>query len=397
MEGLDGLRGIAAAAIVLLHVWMFSGADQPWQPEQVDRVIGTFGVSLVAFFVLSGFLVAAPWLRAARERCPVPSAGRYARRRIVRIMPGYLACLVGSYLVMRIVDHPLAVDAEELPIFLLFGQNQFSATAGQLNPPLWSLAVEAMFYVAMPSLGLAMVLAVRRLPRTGVPLMLAIVVVAGWAWSAFAVEFGEERRLINALPTYMPVFACGIAAAWWAGRGGVAVASLAQLVLLVLGSAIVAADAWWHAGGTGLIGHVVRDFPAGIGFGLIVVSIASGGARVLGTLPFVRLGLYSYGIYLWHMPVLYVLRASGYWPQSPWIAYVMVLGAALVLGAASWHLLERPATVWASRRGRREPLAPPRAALSSSKTVRRDAVKQRIVPGGRLAQIVVDRADATGR
>ncbi len=354
--GLDGLRGLAAAAVVLLHVWMFSGAHQPWQPERLDAIVGSLGLAVMLFFVLSGALLAAPWIRASTPGSPAPSVGRYALRRTARIVPGYVACVLLGYVLMRAIDHPLAISASELPAFLLFAQNQFDATAGQLNPPLWSLGIEAAFYVAIPLIGLALIQALRRSGTTGAIVVCAVLVAAGLAWNAMVVGRGEPVTLLTSLPTFLPIFACGIAAA--VALQHHQTTRLSRVALITLGSALVVADGWWHLDGTGWLGHVARDLPAGVGFAMILVAVAQGRAHLLGAAPMRRLGDYSFGIYLWHMPVIYVLRHQEHWPESPWAAYARVLAIATVLGAASWHLLERPAITWAAARTRRANAAP---------------------------------------
>lgn len=372
-EGLDGLRGLAATAIVLLHVWMFSGAHQSWQSPGIDEVIGTFGVALMAFFVLSGYLIAGPWLRAARGERQRPHTRPYAWRRAARILPAYVACVLGSFVLMRAIDHPLAVEFSELPAFLVFAHNQLEATGGQLNPPLWSLSIEMSLYLLMPLLGAAMIPVARRLPRTGIPLILTSLTLTGLLWTAIAVQAGEPRALINALPTYLPIFACGIAAAWWLAGRTEPLAPVVRGGLLALGAALVYFDAAWHAGGTGQLGHVVRDLPAGAGFALIVAAVAGGGGRLLSARPLVLLGAYSYGIYLWHMPVLYWLRHAGHWPVSPWEAFAQVFTVSLALGAVSWHLLERPINSWAARRTGPRQLPLPARATATAPGQRRSA------------------------
>jgi peptidoglycan/LPS O-acetylase OafA/YrhL len=111
----------------------------------------------------------------------------------------------------------------------------------------------------------------------------------------------------------------------------------------VAGAGLVYVDARWHLDGTGAVGHIVRDFPAGVGFAMIAAAVAQGPAWLLTTLPLRRLGEWSYGIYLWHMPVLYFFLHTDRWPVSPWRAYGLVLGIATVLGAASYLLVERHA------------------------------------------------------
>lgn len=363
--GLDGLRGLAAAAVVLLHVWMFSGAHQPWQGERTDEIVGSMGLALMLFFVLSGFLIATPWVRASAPAKPAPRLRPYALRRAARIVPAYAACVIGSFFLMREIDHPLAIEASELPNFLLFVSNQSGATAGQLNPPLWSLGVEASFYALMPLLGAALVVALRRSGTAAALTLCGTIAAAGLAWNAWTFERGEPATLVAFLPTYLPIFACGIAAAILVQRH--TAGRLLRGVLVTGGSALVVLNGWWHADGTGWLGHVLRDLPAGIGFAMITGAVAQGPAWVLGTTPLRRLGEYSFGIYLWHMPVLYLLRDQERWPLSPWEAFGVVFGIATILGAISWHLIERPTVDWAARRTKRAPvpdIAPAQEAAS---------------------------------
>ncbi len=346
-HGLDGLRGLAAAAVVLLHVWMFSGAHQPWQPDRLDTIVGSMGLAVMLFFVLSGVLIASPWVRASTPGAATPSLRRYARRRAARIVPGYAACVLVAYVLMRAIEHPHAITASQLPAFLLFAQNQFEATTGQLNPPLWSLSIEATFYLAMPLIGLALIGALRRSGTRGALVICALLAAAGLAWNTMVFGRGEPATLAASLPTFLPIFACGIAAAVALQRHQTT--RLARVVLLLGGSALVIANGWWHADGTGWLGHVVRDLPAGVGFAMVVVAVAQGPAHLLGSAPMRRLGDYSFGVYLWHMPVIYVLRHQDRWPDSPWQAFAVVLAIAVAVGAASWYLLERPIMNWAAR------------------------------------------------
>ena len=116
------------------------------------------------------------------------------------------------------------------------------------------------------------------------------------------------------LPTYMPLFACGIAAAVLAhGRRPTRPTAAA---LLVAGTAIVLLNGYWHEEGTGFAGHVITDLPAGVGFAVIVAVVASRPAGVLSLAPFRALGAVSYGVYLWHMPVMFALMLQGAFPVT---------------------------------------------------------------------------------
>lgn len=385
--GLDGLRGLAAAAVVLLHVWMFSGAHQPWQAERTDAIVGSMGLALMLFFVLSGLLIATPWVRASTPGKPLPALRPYAIRRATRIVPAYAVCVIGCFFLMQAIAHPLAIEARELPTFLLFASNQLESTAGQLNPPLWSLGIEASFYVAMPLVGVALVVALRRNGTAAALTLCAALAAAGLAWNAWTLEHGEPVTLVAFLPTYLPIFAAGIAAAILLGRheAGRPVRGL----LIVTGAALVIADGWWHADGSGWLGHVVRDLPAGIGFAMIAGAVAQGPAWILGSAPLRRLGDFSFGIYLWHMPVLYLLRHHDRWPISPWEAYGVVLGLATALGAISWYLLEKPAMAWAARRTRRP--APASQPESAETPAGAPAKPVPAAPPRRTAAVAADR------
>jgi peptidoglycan/LPS O-acetylase OafA/YrhL len=349
LAGVDGLRGGAAVGVVVLHVWMFTGARDPGQPVVLDRVIGELRLGVVYFFVLSGFLLARPWLRAALDGAPSPRLRRYAAMRAARIVPAYWLALAGALLVLAGTGHPRAVSPGDLPVFAVFAQNQFGATAGQLNPPTWSLGIEVGFYALLPVVGWALVRSAARYGRAGVVAVCGTVVAAGLAWTLAGELLGWPATTMTSPPTHLPAFACGLAAAALAHgrRPGRAAAT----TLLVAGSAAVVLNGVWHSAGTELLGHVVRDLPAAAGLGAIVVGVTARPKGLLDRAPARALGAISYGTYLWHMPVLYWLVTRDVFPRDPLTACLAVLAPTLVLGALSWLAVERPVLRWTARRG----------------------------------------------
>ena len=158
LPGLDGLRGLAAIGVVAVHVWMYTEnthGRERW--PLLDAAIGELRLGLMFFFVVSGFLLAGPWVRAALEGRRRPRLGRFTRQRAARVLPAYLVALVGAFAVLYGTGHAREVGLEALPVFALFAQNHVDATAGQLNPPTWSLAVEVGFYLLLPIVGWAFV------------------------------------------------------------------------------------------------------------------------------------------------------------------------------------------------------------------------------------------------
>src|SRR3954452_4146436 len=89
MHALDGLRGLAALGVVLLHVWIYTGANAPDKSLTTDLWMGELRLCVLLFFVLSGFLLALPWVAAARGEREAPKLGRYIARRAARIVPAY--------------------------------------------------------------------------------------------------------------------------------------------------------------------------------------------------------------------------------------------------------------------------------------------------------------------
>src|SRR3954453_13131841 len=88
---LDGLRGAACTAIVLLHVWMFDHGVRGGGGEKnlLDLVIGELRRRVLLFFALSWFLLDRPFVAAAPDASPAPSPRTYAVPRAPPTLPGY--------------------------------------------------------------------------------------------------------------------------------------------------------------------------------------------------------------------------------------------------------------------------------------------------------------------
>jgi peptidoglycan/LPS O-acetylase OafA/YrhL len=332
---LDGLRGLAALAVVVLHVWMYTDANypRPGRTDLLDRVIGELRIAVVLFFVLSGFLLASPWVRGK-----APSLGRYAVRRLARIAPAYWAAVIGSLLLLHGSGSGRDIDLHDLPKFLLFVANVFPQTRNQLDPPLWSLHIEVSFYVVLPLIGLALLRTKRKW------LVAVALIAAGLAWTTAGALRSWPPETTWTLPSYLGAFAAGIGAATFAARP-----RRAPLIVLA-GTTVVVANAVWHSGGgTGVPGHAAGDLPAALGFAAIIWGISARPGRLLSSPPLRVLGTLSFGIYLWHMPVLYALQRSDRFPERFLPALAWVLPFTFLLATASWYLIEKPAIAWSAR------------------------------------------------
>jgi peptidoglycan/LPS O-acetylase OafA/YrhL len=363
LEALDGLRGLAAVAIVVLHVWMFDHGDAG-RPEKtiLDRAIGEMRLGVTLFFVLSGFLLFRPFLTAALRGADAPALGTYALRRAARIVPGYVLAVLVSFALLRWLDHARAIEWSELPVFLLFLQNFDPSTLKQLDPPMWSLTVEVTFYVALPLAGIA---ALRAGPsRAGIAGLCGALVAGGIALSVLGHLDRWPPTTTDTLLGYVPEFAAGMLAATLVHGRTLRVRT--GWALVAGGAALVLANAWWHGYGIGsqTSRELGADLPAVAGFALVVAGLAAAPlrARVLTSRPVQLAGTLSYGIYLLHFPAIDLLRGIDRFPDGLAAALVATLALCTAGAAISWYAVERPVLRAVRRRTRPAPARAPQRA-----------------------------------
>jgi FkbM family methyltransferase len=391
LTGLDGIRGVAMFAILIVHVILVlprdNGADI--SPLLVAYVqMGRHGMT--AFFVLSGFLLYLPFAGATLSGGRLPSIGRYARHRVLRIWPAYLVALVVSGLVVGTAvlscSGPVGCADNEAgrltdPWLLITNlaliQGWFPSTAFTGLGVSWSLVTEVAFYAALPLLGWWGVRLARRRPPLVAALAPALLMIGvgfatrwttqiGWVASGHSDDVGFGANWFSVLNH--SVFAqadlmgggmlCAVVVLSARGRGsevlarmrrwawlGIAIGALAPVVLLTVGLPS---------------GEAATEF-VGIGVaGLIAMSQLAPGRRgrmIVGLLewrPLRALGEYSYSWFVWHFPVLLWLR-----DHAPGLRYgslaevpVRVLEVGVIVGLigfVSHRLIERPAMGWARR------------------------------------------------
>lgn len=356
---LDGLRAVAALSVFGFHAWLYTLGDVQvaTAPKTLaNELFAELRVGLVLFFVLSGFLLYRAWVRSAMAAQPGPSTATYAVRRVGRIVPAYWLAIAGSALLL----YPLAGSpgvrlppAELLGLFFIFAQNYSAKTLLTLDPPMWTLAVEATYYVALPVVGwLALRAGRRRGAQAAIPIGL---LVCGLTFNyILAQQSGPSLGWGKSLFAMLPYFALGMLAAvlLWQRRPSLA----ATRLWIAFGLVLVAANVVMQIQGNSAlrIGDLdllrfIRDLPAGIGFALIIAAAAARPPRTLEWRPLVWVGAASFGLYLWHVPVLLVLRANGLLPLSTLGATLVGLPLSLLLGWLSLRLVEKPAMAWSRR------------------------------------------------
>lgn len=343
---LDGLRTFAVVVIVFFHARV-AGASSSF-------------IVLDLFFVLSGFLVTNVVLREMDTTGGL-RLGLYYARRVRRLLPAaVVAVVVTSVVFLLVASQPerLALVRQAQAALLYLANWQFVADgadyfAGDVrsSPFLhyWSLSIEEQFYIVFPLLLVLWWKLAPGRPRVllawfGVLAAASVAAQLYWAQvDPTRAYFGTDARLFQllagaALAVALREFAtpaAGGGVAWPRAGRALAVAGLGGYVLL--GSELVDMT----------VSH--RNLLATLLAGALVAGTytAPGSLVARGfALPWMTyLGKISYGIYLWHYPVLLVLARV--LDVRPVVIAVMGLGLAVALASASYQLIETPV-----RRGR---------------------------------------------
>jgi acetyltransferase len=368
---LDGLRGVAALSVLAFHCWLYA---RPTPSMTVTSPAGHLWVQgrlgLVLFFVLSGFLLYGPWVRAARRRERLPDLRSYLAKRAARILPAYYVALAGSIILLWLAAGTPGVrlpPAGTLPLFAVFAQNLDPRTVMTLDPPMWTLSIEVAFYLLLPALGwVALRAGQSRRNQALVPLAL---IAVGLAWNACLATSGALFPLDKLLPSALPYFGAGMFAAVLLEGGHPG----RRRRLMLVGAVGVMIDVALHSGvlpgsAGGWVVATVGDLPAAAGFAAMIAGAVASNRGFLASRPLVAAGAISYGVYLWNVPLLLTLRSAGVLPLSALAALPVVLAVTIGVATASWFLIERPVLRWSRRApAARFPATPPRAALVSGR------------------------------
>ena len=344
---LDGLRAVAVLLVMGHHTGKLllpgTGLGRRLLPG------GFLGVDV--FFVLSGFLITALLLERRGERSPV---GAFYGRRALRLMPAVLALLAGV-VGIALLEHERGAEIVRTLWTVPTYSANWSVVAGTFPERhvahLWSLSVEAQFYVVWPLLLLgALALG---WSRRRVLVAVGVLIVAVAVWRAILWEPGYRwLSLYIRTDTRADALLIGAALALAPWERLVASSRLALAGAAALAAIVVCAmtvDPPSRVYYLGLL-TVVAALSA-----VTIASLLPGSgplARGLARAPVVAIGRWSYSLYLWHFPMFVVVADhAGSWPAA--LRVLVAWTFAFVLAVFSYRFVERPAL--ALRRLRAEP------------------------------------------
>lgn len=360
IDGLDGLRAFAVLVVLAFHLW----------PSTLPG--GFLGVDV--FFVISGYLITTLLLREKSKNGRIKLSAFWTRR-ARRLLPALVLVVTSSVAVGWLVNTDLLVNIKRQVlgaltfstnwVEIVAGTDYFADSARSLFVTFWSLAVEEQFYVLWPMLLICLI------ALTASPALRAVIALCAAAASAVLMaalyDPQSATRVYYGTDTHSFGLMIGVALAfafanagkllvnkWWLRlRPLVGFAALAGLIVLVI--------------------FVESDAPSTYRYGILVASVLS--AATVAVLPGVPtiftalcrvpalawVGERSYGIYLWHWPVLLIVGSAmsatldGGGPG--WATALIVICVTFLLSEASYRWIEAPIRqngfrlTWAAVRG----------------------------------------------
>jgi peptidoglycan/LPS O-acetylase OafA/YrhL len=337
---IDGLRAISVLAVLAFHAGL-------------PLVSGGF-VGVDVFFVISGYLISKLLLVEYAQNGRFSLVDFWARR-VRRLAPALLlvtvaVLLVSVFALQRISGEvgglargalaTLLINANHF--FMLESGNYFGAAA-ETNPLLhmWSLSVEEQFYLAWP---LILFFSLKHLGLVRTRYLTLLILVASFAlccvWT-----FTDPSKAFYLMPSRAWELMAGAMLAFPSSQLPQNVRRSTLEVMSVGGVLAIAVSVLFVSG---------QSFFPGPAAVLPVVGamllLAAGSCttmtfvqRALASKPFVYVGKISYPLYLWHWPILVIMRSNRLYQESIWLDMLGIL-VALVLASLTFEYVEK--TSW---------------------------------------------------
>ena len=353
LSQIDALRGWAILLVFFFHAWGISGGSTGSEPSLWFSYVAAGRTGVTLFFVISGFLLSIPWLRALRSSdVAMPSLKNYYAARVLRIVPLYylavfMACVVYGYWNAGFKAFTFQfIGFEIFPFSVVW----------------WTLVTEVQFYLVLPLL-------IWLLASSGKSRLFLLLVLILWGGVYITQVLnnpsGEKigsYLLTKSLFGRLPAFLLGMLAAWaflgvralpifqanWVRVLGAVIILLALFLNGVVLRHTVLLGEWksesnWHE-------HHIYEAILWSVVLLVLVLTRPLFYRVIANSVLAVVGKLSYSLYLWHVPILfYVIYPTkeriGVGFSESVLAYLLAFAALLLSLMASlltYRFIELP-------------------------------------------------------
>ncbi|MGG3281053.1 acyltransferase family protein [Paenibacillus solani] len=344
MPGIDGLRAISVLAVIAYHF------DLKWAQG------GLLGVGV--FFVLSGYLITDQLLMewTVNKRILI---WNFWMKRFRRLLPAMLSMLilVAVWLVATEPTRLLSLKGDFISSvfyvnnwFLIFHEVSYFESFGPVSPigHLWSLSIEEQFYVIWP---IALFIGIRFAPRRGKLLLylLVLVSVSAMAMTLMYVPGTDPSRVYYGTDTraFAILIGAALAVGWpsWklsektspAARISLdMIGALGLLVLLILIHRTNEYEDSLYQYGFLSLSLVTAVIIA------VLVHPGSHLGKILGCRPLTWLGKHSYSLYIWHYPVIILMRPDANSERLGFTEILLQLAIIVLLSVLSYKYIEEP-------------------------------------------------------
>ncbi len=329
---MNAFRLALAAEVILWHSFRITGHDV--SSRAVVQLL--FSVGVDGFFALSGFLIAASWLRH-------PQLRDYLVARALRILPGLYVCLVVTAFVFAPISvaiqggSPMKLLRSGAPFGYVLNNSTLLAdlqldidrtprsvpVAGLWNGSLWTLVWEVLCYLAIAVIGIVG-LADRRWVS---PAILAVALCGALVLPPLT--FPGVWTIPQLLVRFAIMFSAGVVMYQW--RDVIP----ARWSLVVVSVLLVAASS------------LLPDYRV-LGALPLAYAVIVSGSLIRNKHLALRTDV-SYGTYIYAFPVQQLLAICGLAGLNPFLFFAIATAATLPLAALSWFIVEKPALSLKSR------------------------------------------------
>jgi peptidoglycan/LPS O-acetylase OafA/YrhL len=326
---ITGMRGYASLSVIIFHFFTISGL---LRAMGVPSLVLSWNSGLDFFFVLSGFLLSAPFLGVEKV-----SLKRYYIKRVFRILPVYYLCIGVLGVILLYFDR---ATLQQLVASLFFLQGFSPSTFNAINGVTWTLVIEEIFYATLPVFSIFFV---RERWRYALPVCIAASVI----YRIVVIQIYASNNLTFHLwqyPSFLGHYAIGVTLANFYVNKKMQSAKFSSSIPLILAIATLLVSQYF-IGSRYSIFNDVMAFPGvlfAIEYGaLIYFSLTSpAGSRIRSIFTnriITYAGTISYSTYTWHLPIEVWLYQLGL-PTVQWVFVSVVIS--LSVATASYRLVE---------------------------------------------------------